>query len=703
MRSEAYLPSAIAGLWQLATNLRWTWHRPTQVLFRDLNPAAWKETAQDPLHQLSGLSSAYLDELARNPDFVQRVQDASRELREYLTGESWFERTYPGVNLNIAYFSPEFGISEALPQYSGGLGVLAGDHLKTASDLGVPLVGIGLFYQYGYFNQEVRFGRQAESYRSQTPQLMGLELCRPEVVISAGGYRIVVRIWLVRIGRTKLYLLDTSHSSNNPSLQSITDRLYGGDHLGERRGGEREHRLLQEIVLGIGGVKALRALGEPVNLYHSNEGHAGFSGLERVRELVQDRNLAFRDAVAEVRESTIFTTHTPVPAGIDRFGVGLMSRYFDGLAEDCGVSLAQVLALGQAPGEASGSDFNMAYLGLRMAQHANGVSKLHGEVSRKMFAHLYGVPADDTPIGSVTNGVHPQTWTPQPMQRLFHAMMGSEWFGADGSAWSRMQIVRDDALWRLRCDARSSLVEFARKHMREHLLAVGSNDAEWCREAFDPEVLTIGFARRKASYKRLLLLLHDPDRLKRLMLDVDRPVQFIIAGKAHPHDQSGHDIIEKVANFAFDPQVRRRIAFLPNYDLGVARAMLDADVWLNTPIRPHEASGTSGEKSVYHGGLQLSVNDGWWDEMARHGKNGWTIEEGADEAATAENLYRLIETDLREAFYERDAQGVPTRWTGLMKSSLATLGAKVSSHRMLQDYVSELYIPAFLEVHDAVR
>jgi len=683
-----YVPPQLPGLWQLATNWRWSWHLPTQELFRDLNPAAWIQSAQSPLRQLATVSPQYLDSLADDPSFVQRVEAAAAELAAYLTDDSWFQRAYPASQLQVAYFSPEFGISEALPQYSGGLGILAGDHLKTASDLGVPLVGVGLFYEVGYFEQQLRWNRQEERYPAQDPNRLGLELCDQEISFTVGCDQVTAKIWLAQVGRVKLYLLDTVHDANDSGPRGFTDRLYGGD---------TEHRLLQEQVLGIGGIKALRALGEDANVYHSNEGHAGFAGLERIRELVMEHDLSFDEAVANVREATVFTTHTPVAAGIDLFSRDLMEKYFDNFALDCGVTMNEVMALGQMHGAPSSDDFNMAHLGLRLAERANGVSALHGEVSRQLFAKFYGTSPEDTPIGHVTNGVHPPTWTPPAMAALFTEYIGPDWATSGNDAWQSAWEIPDELVWSLRNQARDNLVRFVRQHELAELLGAESPDTDWCQEMFDPDVLTIGFARRAATYKRLDFLLSQPDRLRRLLLDDTRPVQFVFAGKAHPSDQAGKDLIERVTAFALQPDVRHRMVFLPNYNMGLARALLDADVWLNTPERPHEACGTSGEKSVYHGGLQMSVNDGWWDEMAQPGVNGWVIPEGHYWDDTASNMFNLIENQLLPAFYNRDDQGVPRHWTKLIKGSFATLGWRVSSARMVRDYVTDLYLPVIAE------
>ncbi len=688
--NRPYIPRELSDLWGLAPNLEWCWNPKTQKLFRDLNPETWVEHAQSPLRQLQEVSSLRLRELARDVDFVERVNLAAIDLHKYMTEDRWFQREHPGSDAKIGYFSPEFGLSESLPQYGGGLGILAGDHLKTASDLGIPLVAVGLFYNLGYFKQRVRWNEQKELYPSQHPSQYGFELCTPELTGVIAGKEVTVRIWLVRVGRVKLYLLDTEDEANDTGPRQITDRLYGGD---------RAHRIQQEIILGMFGVKALEVVGEDVTVFHTNEGHAGFLGLERIRKLVTKTGMSFADAVQQVRPSTIFTTHTPVPAGIDRFDRELMEEHFSDYARECGVLMDEVMALGQAPGAGSRDDFNMAFLGLRLGERANGVSALHGEVSRKMFCHLFGTSPQDTPIGSVTNGVHPKTWTPRPVVGLFESYIGPDWDTTGAETWQAAYGIPAEELWNICQEARRNLVEFVREYMPAQLKAVHSDDTDWCTTMLDPNVLTIGFARRAAPYKRLAMLLSQPERLKRLLLNSNCPVQFVFAGKAHPHDEPGKELIRQINEFAHQHGIRHRIVFLPDYNMGVARAILDADVWMNLPQRPLEASGTSGEKSVYHLGLQLSVNDGWWDEMAQDGVNGWVIPEGKNSEETANNLFEIIERKLIPAFYERDENGIPQEWIRLIQGSLATLGWRVSSARMLYDYVAGLYLPAHAAGH----
>jgi starch phosphorylase len=681
-----WLPDELEPLRVLAKNLRWSWHLPTQKLFRDINPTAWDKAGRSPLGQLASVTPESLITLAESPVFVQSVKDAAENLATYMAEDCWFQLESPLSGMKVAYFSPEFGITEAIAQYAGGLGILAGDHLKTASDLGVPLVAVGLFYKVGYFKQTLENGRQGELYPEQDAARLGFDLCDEQVSFPIGDQQVTARIWRAQVGRVELYLLDTVHEANDSGARSITDRLYGGGS---------EHRLAQEMELGIGGIKALRAMGIDVNVYHTNEGHAGFLGVERLRELIVDQGVSFNDAIAQVRQTTVFTTHTPVPAGIDQFSRGLMEKYFTKLAQDCGITMDQLMALGQMPGAPSSDNFNMAYLGMRLAERVNGVSKLHGEVSRSMFAKLFGTSPENTPIGHITNGVHPPTWVTLEMAAMFKQYIGSDWSTSGEVDWQAAWDIPDEVIWNLRNQARENLVKFIRKHVRDQQLAAGLSDTDespdtaWCLEMFDPNVLTIGFARRAATYKRLDLLLSQPERLKKLLLDKHRPVQFVFAGKSHPDDQGGKDLIARVVAFAQEHGVRHRIVFLPDYNMGVARALLDADVWLNTPERPLEASGTSGEKSVYHLGLQLSIEDGWWAEMAKLGVNGWSIPEGHYWDDTASNLFELIEDKLVRAFYDRDEQNIPFLWTALIKGSLATLGWRVSSARMMRDYVNK--------------
>jgi len=676
-------------------NLRWSWDSQTRDLFRWVDPDGWDATVHDPVRLLGLVPRARLDALVDDPGFMRFLGEVRDEHQRYLDGDRWFQARDHSPLRSVAYFSPEFGIAEALPQYSGGLGVLAGDHLKAASDLGVPLVGIGLFYRHGYFRQSLSAdGWQQERYPDLDPHAMALIACDERVEVDLAGTPMVARIWKAEVGRISLYLLDADVDENPPELRAITDRLYGGD---------TEHRLRQEILLGIGGVRALVALGIDAQVFHTNEGHAGFLGLERIRQLVKDLGLSYREAIEAVRAGCIFTTHTPVPAGIDRFPRELIEQYFSGWASEVGITVDELMTLGHRPGDAPDERFNMAVMGLRLAGRANGVAKLHGAVSREMFSDLWpDVPAEETPIGSITNGVHAHTWVAPEMADLLTRYVLPEWHEAEADRWERLAEARDDEVWRAREQGREGMVAFVRQRLRSQLMARGlsSSDVEWTDSVLDPKALTIGFARRFATYKRATLLLSQPDRLKRLLLSGDRPVQMVFAGKSHPADDTGKELIRQVSAFAADPDVRHRFVFVDDYDIAVARSLLQgADVWLNNPRRPQEACGTSGMKSALNGGLNLSILDGWWDECF-DGENGWAISsaehledlERRDEVE-AGSLFELLERQVVPLYYERWQGPVPRRWVGRVKRSMITLGPFVTAARMVRDYTEQLYEP----------
>jgi starch phosphorylase len=692
------LPAPLAALEQLAANVRWSWHEPTRRLFADIAPELWQQSGHDPIALLGEVEPARLEELAADAAFVGRVSALSADLEAYLSEPRWYQ-SLESAPASIAYFSPEFGIAAALPQYSGGLGILAGDHLKSASDLGVPIIGVGLFYRSGYFRQAISHeGWQQESYPVLDPDGLPLRVLRhpdgsPALVELAlpEGRALSARVWVLAVGRIPLLLLDTDIPENDEDLQTVTDRLYGG-------GGE--HRLLQELLLGIGGVRAielytqLTATPAP-SVFHSNEGHAGFLGLERIRTLI-DEGLSFAEALEVVRAGTVFTTHTPVPAGIDRFDSGLIERYLSAALP--GVGVGDVLPLG-AEGEGSPM-FNMAHMGLRLGQRANGVSMLHGEVSREMFGALWpGFDADDVPITSVTNGVHAPTWTDPRLTELAQHTLGATFGEAD---WMS-PAVTDTDLWRVRGELRSQLVDDARRRVAEAWSEQnpGIPAPQWFGEMLDPEVLTIGFARRVPTYKRLTLMLHDEDRLRALLTHPERPVQLVVAGKSHPADDQGKELIQRLVRFSQGRDVRHRIVFLPNYDIGMAQLLYPGtDVWLNNPLRPLEACGTSGMKAALNGSLNLSILDGWWAEFYDE-RNGWAIPtadsagDGAErDRLEAEALYDLIEHQVAPRFYDRGADGVPARWVAAIRHTLSTLSPALSADRMVREYVERLYLPA---------
>ncbi|MCA4726379.1 glycosyltransferase family 1 protein [Mycolicibacterium fortuitum] len=718
---RAHLPERLAALERLSINLRWSWHKPTQDLFAELDSELWQQTNGDPVALLGAVSPRRLDELAGDEAFLNRLDELAADLDNYLSRPLWYQQQIDdGVEMpkGIAYFSMEFGVAEVLPNYSGGLGILAGDHLKSASDLGLPLIAVGLYYRSGYFRQSLTAdGWQHETYPSLDPQGLPLRL-----LTDASGAPVLVelalpdarelraRVWIAQVGRVPLLLLDADVPENEHELRGVTDRLYGGD---------QEHRIKQEILAGIGGVRAIRAFTEIENLpapevFHMNEGHAGFLGAERIRELVA-AGLDFDTALTVVRSSTVFTTHTPVPAGIDRFPVEMIRRYFGsppgGPADSRllpGVPLERVIAFGA---EDDPSKFNMAHMGLRLAQRANGVSLLHGRVSRAMFNDLWpGFDRAEVPIGSITNGVHAPTWAAPQWLALGRELIGSE--AAEPAVWERLQEVDPGHMWWIRSQLRETLIADVRDRLRRSWLERGASEAElgWIATAFDPSVLTVGFARRVPTYKRLTLMLRDPERLEKLLLDEKRPVQLIVAGKSHPADDGGKALIQQIVRFADRPEVRHRIAFLPDYDMSMARLLYwGCDVWLNNPLRPLEACGTSGMKSALNGGLNLSIRDGWWDEWY-DGENGWEIPtaDGVDDEARRDDLeaaalYDLLEHAVTPKFYERDEHGVPTRWVEMVRHTLQVLGPKVLASRMVRDYTEQYYLPAAQSLRETVE
>jgi starch phosphorylase len=699
------LPENLAALEELAVNLRWSWHPQTRDLFAAIDADLWESGGHDAVRLLGEVSAERLAELSADEGFVDWTRRSSEDLHEYLGSNRWFQSLGDQAPSAIAYFSPEYGIAAALPQYSGGLGILAGDHLKTASDLGVPIIGIGLFYRSGYFRQTLsRDGWQQEHYPVLDPDGSPVSLLRepdgtPARVFVGlpGGRSLVGRIWVAQVGRVPLLLLDSDVEENGPAEREVTDRLYGGG---------TEHRLQQEMLLGIGGVRAMRVYcritGHPEpEVFHTNEGHAGFLGLERIREIIAaSPTMTFDDALEVSRASTVFTTHTPVPAGIDRPPRDLIAQYFGGANATPGVPVDRILELGAENFEGGDpSVFNMAVMGLRLAQRANGVSLLHGEVSRGMFSGLWsGFDSDDVPITSITNGVHAPTWVAREVIDLAHGESID-----DAPGWEAIARTQDEQLWATKRLLRQQLVEMTRVRLRDSWLARGASEAElgWIDTVLDADVLTIGFARRVPSYKRLTLMLRNPERLRALLTDPDRPVQLVVAGKAHPADDGGKRLIQELVRFADQEGVRERIVFLPDYDIAMATVLYPGcDVWLNNPIRPLEASGTSGMKAALNGALNLSILDGWWDEWF-DGENGWAIPtaDGVDDAdrrddIEAEALYNLIESSVAPAFYTVDENNLPQRWIAMVRHTLRTLGPKVLASRMLREYVLRLYTPA---------
>lgn len=703
------LPEKLQPLREIASNLYWAWDHDLIELFRRMDSTLWDKTRHNPALILDSIDQKTLDALAQDDGFLDHMKGARQKLEEYMDDKkTWFAKTHgaDAGNLTVAYFSAEFGITECLPVYSGGLGVLSGDHVKSASDLGAPLVGVGLMYQHGYFRQYLNIdGYQQESYYDNDPYKLPVSpVNTPEggplmICVPFPGRNVCARIWKAQVGRVPLYLLDTNVPENRPSDQAITYQLYGGD---------KEMRIQQEIMMGIGGLIALDAIGIDPTVCHMNEGHAAFLGIERIRRLVTGNKLSFDEALTAVRPSAVFTTHTPVPAGIDTFDPAMVDYYFSPLYSQLGLDKRRFLGLGRRNPDNDLEPFNMVYLAFRLSGYYNGVSRLHGEVSRNMWRNVWPeVPLADVPITHVTNGVHIHSWLSRDMSALFDRYLGRRWRDnpTETAVWERVDQIPAEELWRTHERRRERLVAFARMRLRRQLNERGAagQEIELANEVLEPGVLTIGFARRFATYKRANLILRDPERLKRLINDKERPVQFIFAGKAHPRDEEGKALIRQIVHFSNDPEVRRRIVFLENYDLVVARYMVQGvDVWLNNPRRPMEASGTSGMKVVYNGGLNLSTLDGWWVEGYELDQNtGWAIGKGEDytdlalqDEIESNALYNLFENEVVPTFYQRSENGLPRRWLDRMRASISKLGPVFNTNRMVQEYTERFYLPA---------
>src|SRR5271166_1814363 len=718
------LPPAIEGLRTVAYNLRWCWSHESIELFRRLDRELWETAGHNPVLMLGTIEQAKLEEAAKDEAFLAHLRRVESNLETYLAGDStWFGRTYAksGDVPSIAYFSAEFGLTECLSIFAGGLGILAGDHLKSASDLGVPLVGVGLLYQQGYFRQYMsQSGWQQESYMDNDFHNLPVSIVYQSdgspvmIEVNLAGRLVHAQVWRAQVGRVSLYLLDTNIASNARSEdRDITDQLYGGD---------REMRIRQEILLGIGGYRALQAIGLQPTVYHMNEGHSAFLALEHILHLMKTRDLSLAEARELASASLVFTTHTPVEAGHDYFHPDLMNRYFGETARELGISQADFLDLGRTHGS---GDFCMTVLALRSASRANGVSKLHGEVSRKMWQSLWpSVPVEEIPIGHVTNGVHFRSWISAEFNQLYDRYLGPAWREepAQSEVWSRVRSIPSEELWRTHERRRERLVAWARRRVRDQRMRRGASQAEIeaAAEVLDPDTLTIGFARRFATYKRATLILRDMDRLRRILTDQTRPVQLIFAGKAHPQDDTGKELIRRITEVSRDPVLGRHVVFLEDYDMAVARSMVQGvDVWLNTPLRPNEASGTSGMKAVANAVLNISVPDGWWDEVWNDPNNskkmGWAIGKGEtysdpnyQDQVEAETLYDLLERDVIPTFYDRGVDRIPRRWVERMKDCVDSLCHFVNTHRMVRDYVDGVYVKAHaqfraLEADNAAR
>ncbi|HPX60187.1 MAG TPA: glycosyltransferase family 1 protein [Deltaproteobacteria bacterium] len=700
------LTGELAALQRIAYNLWWCWEPEATSLFRRMDAELWQSTRHNPVEMLGILQQTTLDALRQDEGFMAHLQLVDEKLSDYMGEKTWFQRRYNGdSSMKVAYFSMEYGLHESLPIYSGGLGILAGDHLKSASDLGLPLVGVGLLYRQGYFRQYLNNeGWQQEFYPENDFYNLPLILERDQngvpltFELDFGVRRFNVQIWRVQVGRIPLYLLDTNMESNSAEDRLITAQLYFGD---------KEMRIIQEILLGIGGIRALHTLGIVPNVCHMNEGHAAFLALERVRLLMNKRGIGFREAREIVSAGNIFTTHTPVEAGIDHFPPELLDRFFSRYYRQLGLSRDEFLGLGRQNPANSQESFCMAVLALHLASHANGVSQLHGEVSRQMWKNLWPeLPEEQSPLTSITNGVHTRTWMSNQMARLLVRYLGVRWLEdpTDHAVWRRVSRIPDAELWRTQLIGREKLVDFARKRLKEQLIKVGATTKEiaTAEEVLDPEILTIGFARRFATYKRGTLLLRDLDRLERILNNPDRPVQIIFAGKAHPQDHEGKELIRQIVQVSHQERFRHRIVFIEDYDIEVARHLVQgADVWLNTPLRPMEASGTSGMKVAFNGGLNMSVLDGWWCE-GYQGNNGWAIGKGEvyedveyQNQVESRAIYDLLEKEIVPHYYDRGSDGVPRAWINTMKASLQTLCPVFSTDRMVQEYAMHSYIPSY--------
>jgi starch phosphorylase len=700
-----HLPERLQPLQKIAYNMWWCWNHEAVALFRRIDDDNFDLVENSPVKLLGAIDQARLEKLLDDDGFLAHMDRVDEALTHYMTCPTWFQETFPDANdCRIAYFSAEFGIHESVPIYSGGLGVLAGDHLKAASDLGVPLVGVGLMYREGYFRQYLNVdGWQQERYPEN--DFFNLPLI-PEtttdgkpllVSMPFPGREVWARVWRIQVGRVPLYLLDTNITRNSQDDRNITAQLYGGDN---------DTRVRQEMVLGVGGIRALRALGKMPTVCHMNEGHSAFSGLERIRLLMEEHRLDFASAREAVTAGTCFTTHTPVPAGNDIFPPSLIEHYFSSYLPQLRIDRNEFLGLGRQNPQDQNEQFCMTVLAIRLANTTNGVSKLHGKVSRKMWKSIWkDLPESEVPIISITNGVHTRSWLAMEMAQLYDRYLGIQWEDrpTDHTIWKRVDHIPNAELWRTHERRRERLVAFARKRLKAQLKRRGAPLAEIARaeEVLDPEALTIGFARRFATYKRGTLIFRNLERLSAIINNKDRPVQIIFSGKAHPRDHGGKELIAEILHIARRPEFRRRVVFIEDYDINVARYLVQGiDVWLNNPRRPLEASGTSGMKVCCNGGLNLSILDGWWDEAYAQ-DNGWAI--GAGEEYTdlpyqddveSRAIYDLLEQEIVPLFYNRSSDGLPRGWLNIMKRSMTTVCPFFNTNRMVQEYVESCYWPS---------
>lgn len=697
------LPERLRPLQTLAYNMWWSWNTDAVALFRRINPDLFEALDHSPIRLLGATPQSRLEELAADDAFLAHMDRVASALNHYLNAPTWYATNFPqDRTMWVAYFSAEFGIHESIPVYSGGLGVLAGDHLKSASDLGIPLCGVSLMYREGYFRQYLNAeGWQQERYPENDFFTLPLLPVQDEqgkpllVTVPLSNRQIKLRIWRVQVGRVPLYLLDGNIPENSVEDRAITAQLYGGD---------QHMRIQQEIVLGIGGIRALRAMGKMPTVCHMNEGHAAFTALERIRILIEEQGVDVDTAWEAVKAGSCFTTHTPVPAGNDVFPLDMVEHYLGDYLRSMGMDRQRWAELGRVHPQNEQEPFGMTVLALKMANVSNAVSKLHGVVTRKMWKDLWpGLPPQEVPIIHITNGVHTQSWLSPEIATLYDRYLGIQWVEkpTDFAIWRRVEQIPDAELWRTHERARERLVAFARQRVKAQLKRRGSPPSEIAAadEVLDPDALTIGFARRFATYKRGDLVFRHPERLAQLVNNKDRPVQFIFSGKAHPRDQGGKELIQRIVHFSRRPEFRRRVVFIEDYDMNVARHLIQGvDVWLNNPRRPLEASGTSGMKAAANGGLNLSILDGWWCE-GYDGDNGWAIGAGEEytdltyqDEVESRALLEIIENDILPIFYRRGADGLPREWIRRMKRSILTLVPFFNTNRMVEEYTEKCYL-----------
>lgn len=697
------LPESLIPLKEMAHNLWFSWHPEVTDLFRRLDIGLWEETNHNPVLFLGKISQEQLNEAERDEGFMTQFSQIYRDFQRYMQDNTVFDYELDRpIDFTVAYFSAEYGLADSLPIYSGGLGILSGDHLKSASDLNFPLVAVGLLYQNGYFNQRLNIdGRQEEIYKENDFPNMPVTRVKNEegtpltVSVPMKGHDVTVNVWKIQVGRVPLYVLDCNNPQNSPEDRVITSQLYGGD---------REMRLKQEIVLGIGGVRAMEALGIKPAVYHMNEGHSALACLERIRLLMENDNLTFKQAYEIVYASNAFTTHTPVPAGNDVFDSRLIENYLSKYVEQIKISFKEFLALGQSEGGGESNQFEMTVLAIKMSAQTNGVSKLHTTVSRKMWRHLWpSLPLNEVPIKPLTNGIHVPSWISSDMAGLYDRYLSPRWIEDPDNekVWEGVDRIPDSELWRTHERNRERLVAFTRHRLRKQLISRGApfSEVKEVNEILNPEALTIGFARRFATYKRAHLIFHDPERLARILNNPERPVQIIVAGKAHPQDEPGKQLIQNLFHFSKEPRFKPHIVFIENYEIHVAKFLVQGvDVWLNTPRRPLEACGTSGMKAAANGALNMSILDGWWAE-AYNGDNGWAIGSGEEydniflqDQVEAQAIYELLEMEIVPLFYDRTKSDLPRIWVSKMRSCMRTICPVFNTNRMLEGYMADFYV-----------